>query len=60
MRFEARELAQHAQPVRPADLAVGAIYFSVQFVDTEMLIPEVLFQVMFTRRTGLHPLLVLM
>jgi hypothetical protein len=39
MRFEARELKPYAEPVVPADLKVGAAYFSVQFVDDELLIP---------------------
>ena len=41
MRFEARELKSYAEPVASSDLTVGAIYFSVQFVDGEMLIPQV-------------------
>jgi hypothetical protein len=40
MRFEARELKPYAEPVASSDLQVGAIYFSVQFVDDQMLIPE--------------------
>lgn len=40
MRFEARELKPYAEPVASKDLLVEAIYFSVQFVDDEMLIPE--------------------
>jgi hypothetical protein len=40
MHFEARELKSHAEPVSPAELQVGATYFSIQFVDSEMMIPE--------------------
>ena len=41
MRFEARELKEHAEPVTPADLAQGGVYFSVQFLDEQMLVPAV-------------------
>jgi hypothetical protein len=40
MRFEARELKPYDDPVVSSELKVGMIYFSVQFVDDEMLIPE--------------------
>lgn len=40
MRFEARDLKPYAEPMVPRALSVDAIYFSVQFVDDEMLIPE--------------------
>ncbi len=41
MRFEARELKEYAEPVAFEDLNAGAVYFSVQFLDEEMLIPVV-------------------
>ena len=41
MRFEERELKPYAEPVVSDDLRVGSIYFYVQFVDDEMLIPVV-------------------
>jgi len=41
MRFEARELKPYAEPISAGDLQVGAIYFSVQFADDDMLIPIV-------------------
>jgi len=39
MRFEAKELKPYAVPVQTDQLKAGEIYFSVQFVDEEMLIP---------------------
>ncbi len=39
MRFEARALKPHAEPVDPQRLVVGVVYFSVTFVDEEMLCP---------------------
>jgi hypothetical protein len=41
MRFEGRELKPFAEPVLSADLQEGSIYFSVNYVDDEMLIPVV-------------------
>jgi len=41
MHFEAREVTTAAEPVTAKDLVVGAVYFSVQFVDPEMFIPVV-------------------
>ena len=41
MRFEARDLKPYAEPVSPPDLKEGTIYFAVNFVDDEMLIPLV-------------------
>lgn len=41
MRFEARELKPYAQPVTAGLLKEGDVYFSVQFADSEMLIPVV-------------------
>lgn len=40
MRFEARELKPYAEPVSASDLVESAIYFSVNFVDEDMLIPQ--------------------
>lgn len=39
MRFEERELPSYAQPVLSADLKEGSIYFSLTYVDHDMLIP---------------------
>jgi hypothetical protein len=39
MRFEARELKPYAEPVQATDLQPGRVYFSVQFVDEDMLMP---------------------
>lgn len=41
MRFDARTIKPHAEPVRLADLITGSVYFTVQFVDHELLVPEV-------------------
>ncbi len=40
MHFEARELKPYAEPVSAAELKVGATYYSVQFLDSEMLVPQ--------------------
>ncbi len=40
MDFIRRDLKAYAEPMRPADLAVGSVYFAVTFLDDEMLIPE--------------------
>lgn len=40
MHFERRELKSHAEPVSAAEVEVEATYFSVQFIDGEMLVPE--------------------
>lgn len=39
MHFEARELPIYAEVVSPAALKEGSIYFSVTFLDEEMLVP---------------------
>ena len=39
MRFEERELKPYAEPVVESQLKEGEIYFSVIFLDDEMLIP---------------------
>jgi hypothetical protein len=41
MYFESRELKPHAEPVTASELYDGEVYFSVTFVDDEMLIPVV-------------------
>jgi len=41
MHFEGRDLKSHAEPVWWADLKVERTYFAVQFLDGEMLVPEV-------------------
>ena len=40
MRFEARELAPYAKPVKASDLIRGETYFIVTFADERMLVPE--------------------
>lgn len=39
MRFEARELKPHGEPVSSGDLREGEVYFSVQYEDEKMCIP---------------------
>ena len=39
MRFEERELPTHAVRASPAKLKEGSVYFSLNFIDREMLIP---------------------
>lgn len=39
MRFEERELKPHAEPISALDLKEGVVYFSVNFIDDEMLFP---------------------
>jgi hypothetical protein len=39
MFFEPRELKPYAEPVSEGELKVGSVYFFVNFVDEEMLIP---------------------
>jgi hypothetical protein len=39
MQFEARELKPYAEPVLAGDLREGEVYFSVIFLDDEMLVP---------------------
>jgi hypothetical protein len=41
MQFEQRELKPYAQPVSASNLTLGSTYFSVIYVDDEMLIPTV-------------------
>ncbi|HZE68521.1 MAG TPA: hypothetical protein VE135_03220 [Pyrinomonadaceae bacterium] len=41
MYFEGRELSTSAEPVSSTELQPGEIYFAVNFVDHEMLIPIV-------------------
>lgn len=40
MHFEGRDLKPYAEPVSASELAPEVIYFTVQYVDSEMLIPE--------------------
>lgn len=39
LRFEARDLRPYAEPVSAGDLAEGEVYFSVRYIDGDMLIP---------------------
>lgn len=39
VRFEARELEPYSQPVKSEMLREGAVYFSLTYVDEDMLIP---------------------
>jgi hypothetical protein len=39
LRFEARELRPYAEPASADELAEGEVYFSVRYVDGDMLIP---------------------
>jgi hypothetical protein len=39
MRFESRELPPYAEPVSASVLNPGEVYFSVQFLDENLLIP---------------------
>lgn len=39
MYFEGRDLTDHAEPVSASELREGQVYFAVNFVDGEMLIP---------------------
>jgi hypothetical protein len=40
MRFEARELKPYAEPVSADDLKEGEIFFFLDFIDRDLLIPE--------------------
>lgn len=40
MRFEGRELKDYSEPMSPADLVENTIYFSVGFVDDQLMVPE--------------------
>lgn len=40
MKFEERELKPYAEPVEVGELVPGKVYFSVTFLDEEMLIPK--------------------
>jgi hypothetical protein len=42
MKFEARELKPYIETVGPENLLVGQVYFSVSFVDNDMLMPILL------------------
>ena len=39
MRFEERELKPYAEPISASELKEGSVYFSVTFIDDDMLIP---------------------
>lgn len=39
MQFEARQLKEFAEPVSIESLHVGGVYFAVQFLDADMLVP---------------------
>ncbi len=39
MKFESRSLKPHAEPVSREDLKVGDVYFTLKFVDDEILVP---------------------
>jgi len=41
LRFPARDLKPYGEYVRSEDLIVGEVYFRVDFVDDDMLVPEV-------------------
>ena len=41
MHFQGRELKPFAEPIPASALEEGEIYFSVQFIDEQMLIPNV-------------------
>jgi hypothetical protein len=41
MRFEAREVKPFAEPVTLDSLREGEVYFSVQFIDDQMIVPIV-------------------
>lgn len=41
MRFEARELKSYAEPMSADELCEGEVYFSVRYMDDEMLIPTI-------------------
>lgn len=40
IRFEARELKPYAEPVSSSELKEGSVYFFVNYVDDDMLIPN--------------------
>ena len=42
MRFEERELKPYAEPISDGDLIEGGVYFLVNFIDDDMLIPQML------------------
>jgi hypothetical protein len=41
MHFQGRDLRPYSEPVKSSELKEGLVYFSVGFLDTEMLIPVV-------------------
>jgi len=42
VRVEQREVKPYAEPISATELKEGAVYFSVQFVDDNMMVPIVL------------------
>lgn len=51
MRFE-RELPTYAEPVRATDLEVGETYFTVQYLDEDLLFPVVETLILTHRKQG--------
>jgi hypothetical protein len=41
MYFEGRELVSHAEPVSSDELRKGEVYYAVNYIDAEMLQPEI-------------------
>lgn len=41
MKFEGRELQAFAEPISAGELTKGEIYFAVNYIDDEMLIPRI-------------------
>ena len=39
MRFDARDLKPHAEPLAASDLKKGEVYYAVRYLDDEMLTP---------------------
>ena len=41
MYFDGRDLKSYAEPVSSSELQEGQIYFSINYVDDEMLVPVI-------------------
>lgn len=41
MHFEGRDLTDHAEPISASELQQGEVYFAVNYVDSEMLVPVI-------------------
>lgn len=52
LHFETRELKPYAEPVSSTELLEGEIYFAVNFIDDEMLIPIMVTLVFAGRNLG--------